>query len=84
MPAEQEINRPRCRPLDDEPRGLVMRGGSGDILTQDLAIADEWEQFDNERLVKVFLAGVKQAATSSGTKLRAQRSQRPSTTLTMT
>ncbi len=41
MPAEQEINRPRCRPLDDEPRGLVMRGGSGDILTQDLAIADD-------------------------------------------
>jgi hypothetical protein len=57
-----QINRPRRRQLGDERRGLVIDSGSGDILGPGTAIAYEWEEVDGERFVKLFLAGVKQAA----------------------
>jgi hypothetical protein len=43
-------------------RGLVVDSGSGEILGHGGAIAYEWEEVDKERFVKLYLAGLKQAA----------------------
>jgi hypothetical protein len=43
-------------------RGLVVDNGSGEILGHGGAMVYEWEEVDKERFVKLYLAGLKQAA----------------------
>jgi hypothetical protein len=61
VPDKDEVSRPRKRRLGDERKGLVINDG-GEILGNGTAVAYEWEEVDAERFVKLFIAGVKQAA----------------------
>jgi hypothetical protein len=41
---------------------LIFDGGTGEVVGHGGAILYEWEEVDSERFVKLFLAGLKQAA----------------------
>src|SRR5689334_9655045 len=62
IPAEAEIRKQKRARIGDEVKGLVVDNGSGEILGHGGAIAYEWEEVDKERFVKLYLAGLKQAA----------------------
>jgi len=62
IPSETEIKRSKRAQIGTEMRGLVVDTGSGEILGHGGAIAYEWEEVDKERFVKLYLAGLKQAA----------------------
>lgn len=62
IPAEVEIRRSKRAQIGTEIKGLVVDSGSGEILGHGGAIAYEWEEVDKERFVKLYLAGLKQAA----------------------
>src|ERR1039458_5413646 len=62
IPSETEIKRSKRTQIGTETRGLVVDSGSGEILGHGGAIAYEWEEVDKERFVKLYLAGLKQAA----------------------
>lgn len=62
IPTETEIKRNKRAQIGTEMRGLVVDSGSGEILGHGGAIAYEWEEVDKERFVKLYLAGLKQAA----------------------
>src|SRR5215831_16218027 len=62
IPSETEIKRSRRAQIGTDMRGLVVDSGSGEILGHGGAIAYEWEEVDKERFVKLYLAGLKQAA----------------------
>jgi hypothetical protein len=62
IPAETEIKRNKRAQIGTDMRGLVVDSGSGEILGHGGAIAYEWEEVDKERFVKLYLAGLKQAA----------------------
>ena len=62
IPSETEIKRTKRAQIGTDMRGLVVDSGSGEILGHGGAIAYEWEEVDKERFVKLYLAGLKQAA----------------------
>lgn len=62
IPTESEIKRSKRAQIGTDMRGLVVDNGSGEILGRGGAIAYEWEEVDKERFVKLYLAGLKQAA----------------------
>jgi hypothetical protein len=62
IPAQEDISRPRRAQIGSEQRGLIIHEGTGEILGTGGAVVYEWEEVDKERFVKLFLAGVKQAA----------------------
>jgi hypothetical protein len=62
IPSETEIKRSKRAQIGTEMRGLVVDTGSGEILGHGGAMAYEWEEVDKERFVKLYLAGLKQAA----------------------
>jgi hypothetical protein len=62
VPAKGDISRPRKVQLGNEQKGLVINGGSGEVLGHGSAVFYEWEEVDKERFVKLYLAGFKQAA----------------------
>ena len=62
IPTETEIKRNKRAQIGTEMRGLVVDSSSGEILGHGGAIAYEWEEVDKERFVKLYLAGLKQAA----------------------
>src|ERR1700743_1052118 len=62
IPAETEIKRNKRAQIGTDMRGLVVDNSSGEILGHGGAIAYEWEEVDKERFVKLYLAGLKQAA----------------------
>jgi hypothetical protein len=62
IPSETEIKRGKRAQIGTDMRGLVVDTGSGEILGHGGAIAYEWEEVDKERFVKLYLAGLKQAA----------------------
>ncbi len=62
IPSPDEIKKPKRARLGNEHKGLVVDNGSGEILGHGGAIAYEWEEVDKERFVKLYLAGLKQAA----------------------
>lgn len=62
IPSEAEIKRSKRAQIGTDMRGLVVDTGSGEILGHGGAIAYEWEEVDKERFVKLYLAGLKQAA----------------------
>src|SRR5437870_4004563 len=62
IPSETEIKRSKRTQIGTESKGLVVDSGTGEILGHGGAIAYEWEEVDKERFVKLYLAGLKQAA----------------------
>jgi hypothetical protein len=62
IPSETEIKRNKRAQIGTDMRGLILDSGSGEILGHGGAIAYEWEEVDKERFVKLYLAGLKQAA----------------------
>ena len=62
VPSQDEISRPRKAQIGNDQKGLIINDGSGEILGIGGALVYEWEEVDKERLVKLFLAGLKQAA----------------------
>src|SRR5277367_5308308 len=62
VPTAEEIRKPKRTRLGNEIEGLVVDSGSGEILGHGGAMVYEWEEVDKERFVKLYLAGLKQAA----------------------
>lgn len=62
IPSPDEIKKPKRARLGNEYKGLVVDSGSGEILGHGGAMVYEWEEVDKERFVKLYLAGLKQAA----------------------
>ncbi|HEU5380261.1 MAG TPA: hypothetical protein VFV38_32965 [Ktedonobacteraceae bacterium] len=62
IPEAHEIKRGKRAQIGDDHKGLVVDNSSGEILGHGGAIAYEWEEVDKERFVKLYLAGLKQAA----------------------
>src|SRR5215469_4887820 len=62
IPVKEDISRYRRTRIGNDHRGLVIDGGSGEILGRGGAYAYEFEEVDKERFVKLFLDGLKQAA----------------------
>jgi hypothetical protein len=62
VPSAEEIKRPKRARIGNEVKGLVVDNGSGEILGHGGAMVYEWEEVDKERFVKLYLAGLKQAA----------------------
>ena len=71
IPNEGEIRKNRKGRLGDERNGMIVDNSTGEILGQGGAITYQWEEVDDTRFVKLFLAGIKQAAglTKSGLTL---------------
>jgi hypothetical protein len=61
VPEQGEISRARRTQLGTEHKGLIINGGSGEILGNGTAVVYELEEVDSERFVKLFLSGFKQA-----------------------
>jgi hypothetical protein len=62
IPAENEIKKGKRTQIGTETKGLVVDNGTGEILGHGGAMVYEWEEVDKERFVKLYLAGLKQAA----------------------
>lgn len=62
IPSEEDIGRFRRAQIGNDKKGLIIHEGTGEILGSGGAVVYEWEEVDKERFVKLFLAGVKQAA----------------------
>lgn len=62
IPGEHEIKRGRRAQIGNDVKGLVVDNSNGEILGHGGAIAYEWEEVDKEKFVKLYLAGLKQAA----------------------
>lgn len=62
IPSEAEIKKSRRVQLGNEMKGLIVGSNTGEILGAGTAIAYEFEDVDKERFVKLYLAGLKQAA----------------------
>jgi hypothetical protein len=62
VPTADEIRKPKRTRLGNDIRGLVVDNGSGEVLGHGGAMVYEWEEVDKERFVKLYLAGLKQAA----------------------
>src|SRR5258708_4597755 len=62
IPSESEIKRNKRAQIGNDIKGLVVDTARGEILGHGGAIAYEWEEVDKERFVKLYLAGLKQAA----------------------
>jgi hypothetical protein len=65
IPAQEDISRSRRAQIGNDKKGLIIHEGTGEILGSGGAVVYEWEEVDKERFVKLFLAGVKQAAELS-------------------
>lgn len=62
IPTETEIKRSKRAQIGSERKGLIVDSGTGEILGHGGAISYEFEEVDKERFVKLYLAGLKQAA----------------------
>jgi hypothetical protein len=69
VPAKDEISRSRRTQFGNEHRGMVIDGGTGEILGRGAAYMYEFEEVDKERFVKLFLDGVRKTAGLSSTGL---------------
>ena len=61
MPSEV-ISRSRKAQIGNDKKGIIINDGTGEITGIGGAVVYEWEEVDKERFVKLFLAGMKQAA----------------------
>jgi hypothetical protein len=62
IPVKEDISRPRRTQIGSDKKGLIINEGTGEILGTGGAVIYEMEEVDKERFVKLFLAGMKQAA----------------------
>jgi len=62
VPVQEDIGRFRRARIGNDKKGLIIHEGTGEILGNGGAVVYEWEEVDKERFVKLFLAGLKQAA----------------------
>lgn len=62
IPDEHEIKKSKRARIGTEQKGLVVDTGTGEIIGRGGAVVYEWEEVDKERFVKLYLAGLKQAA----------------------
>ena len=62
VPCQESIGKTRKVLIGDEKKGLIINDGTGEITGLGGAVVYEWEEVDKERFVKLFLAGMKQAA----------------------
>ena len=62
VPDPNHIKRSKRVQIGDGQKGLVVDGGTGEILGRGGAMYYEWEDVDSERFVKLYLAGLKQAS----------------------
>lgn len=62
VPGQGMQTRTRKRRIGDDHKGMVINTGTGEILGAGGAVAYEFEEVDQERFVKLFLDGLKQAA----------------------
>lgn len=62
VPTSGEITRTKRVQIGDEHKGFVVDNSTGEILGRGGAISYEFEEVDKERFVKLYLAGLKQAA----------------------
>lgn len=69
VPAKDEISRARRTHFGNEHRGLVIDGGTGEVLGRGGAYMYEFEEVDKERFVKLFLDGIRKTAGLSSTGL---------------
>jgi hypothetical protein len=69
VPAKDEIVRGRRVQLGNEHKGMIIDGGTGEIIGRGAACMYEFEEVDKERFVKLFLDGVKKAAGLSAAGL---------------
>ncbi len=69
VPPKDEISRTRRMQFGNEHRGMVIDGGTGEILGRGAAYMYEFEEVDKERFVKLFLDGVRKTAGLSSTGL---------------
>ena len=69
VPAKDEISRTRRMQFGNEHRGMVIDGGTWEILGRGAAYMYEFEEVDKERFVKLFLDGVRKTAGLSSTGL---------------
>ena len=61
VPDANSISKKKKVRYGDEQRGMVLDSGSGEILGPGVATFYEFEEVDDTKFVKVFLAGIKQA-----------------------
>jgi hypothetical protein len=69
VPSRDGITRRRQKRIGDDQKGLIIDGGSGEILGRGAAVVYEWEEVDQERFVKLFIGGIKKASGLSKTGL---------------
>ena len=62
VPEPSSISKTRKVRYGDEQKGFVVNTGSGEVLSVGGAGFYEFEEVDNTKFVKLFLAGIKQAA----------------------
>jgi hypothetical protein len=62
IPSPDEIRKPKRARIGNDLKGLVVDSTNGEILGHGGAMVYEWEEVDKERFVKLYLAGLKQAA----------------------
>ena len=60
IPVTDEVGRRRRAQIGTEQKGFIVNG-AGEVLGNGVALAYEWEEVDDERFVKLFLSGLKQA-----------------------
>lgn len=65
IPRQEAIAKPRRKQIGREEKGMIIDGGTGELLGQGTACFYEFEEVDKERFVKLFLAGLKKAANLS-------------------
>ena len=61
VPDPSEIKKFKLAKLGNDKKGVVVDGGTGEILGPGAAMVYEWEEVDKERFVKLYFAGLKQA-----------------------
>jgi hypothetical protein len=62
VPDPNEIRKSKRTRVGNDQKGLIVDNGTGEILGGGGAVVYEWEEVDKERFVKLYFAGLKQAA----------------------
>ena len=69
VPVQDGITKRRQKRIGNEQKGLVIEGGTGEIIGRGAAVIYEWEEVDKESFVKLFIGGIKKASGLSKTGL---------------
>jgi hypothetical protein len=69
VPANDGITKRRQKRIGNDQKGLVIDGGTGEIIGRGAAVIYEWEEVDKESFVKLFIGGIKKASGLSKTGL---------------